>query len=600
MAAMNRVGVADFCFDMGFSIKRMINLEAEAVSRIAQLGGLDGDASSNLLSWTGERSSDVRMDFRNETFVSRALKNPKMRGCPVCLREDAQASPAAPLEAMAMRGDWQLREVSICVRHEHPLVLLWERNIPTERFDMAARLDDILEQLLDGSFERPQIIPSTYDLWLDKRLENGSDASSLEQHSVYAATTFCRLLGTELLRLPENADFDGPDRIRAAQSAGFDVATGGEAAINNALDELAAHASSHNDLPNKAFGDLYKALARPYLHEECFDAFRGILWERIVAIWPVAADEVILGYSLPERRLHSLQSAAKETGLGTFLLDQFLIEAGAYCKEDNRPAPRKTFDANKYASLLAEVPDLVGPIEMSKAMGATLKQLKRLAEDGVLVPRTEIATIKSPWRLEDGVSLINELNAKVIEISVTDCDWVLIQKAKSRTKMSVGSIIQLIREGALRIALREGMQGYKNFCVNKNEVDQLVADNSGGIEKKPQYPDGVVSTASAFGRSIGMRENEAFIRLVRSGHTPASHADISKAGKKRYYVTEEDIAAFHRKYLTQNTMAIEFNGFWRTLITRLQAAGVKPFASAREEYGHLYLRADVEEFFRNP
>jgi hypothetical protein len=55
IAAMNRVGVEDFCFDMGFSIKRMINLEAEAVSRIAQLGGLDGDASSNLLSWTGER-----------------------------------------------------------------------------------------------------------------------------------------------------------------------------------------------------------------------------------------------------------------------------------------------------------------------------------------------------------------------------------------------------------------------------------------------------------------------------------------------------------------------------------------------------------------
>ncbi|WP_025050373.1 hypothetical protein [Sulfitobacter noctilucae] len=200
----------------------------------------------------------------------------------------------------------------------------------------------------------------------------------------------------------------------------------------------------------------------------------------------------------------------------------------------------------------------------------------------MLVPRTEIATIKAPWRLEDGVSLINELNAKVIVISVTDCDWELIQKARSRTQISVGTIIQCIREGALRISSREGMQGYKNFCVNKKEVDQLVADNSEGLKKKPQYPDGVVSTASAFGRSIGMRENEAFIRLVRAGHTPASHVDISTAGKKRFYVTEDDIAAFHRDYLTQNTMAVEFNGFWRTLIARLQAAGVKPFTSGRE------------------
>lgn len=596
---MNRVGVADFCFDMGFSIMRMISLEAGAVSRVAQLAGLDGEARSNLLSWTGERSGDVRMRFRNETFVSRALKNPKIRGCPVCLTEDAQTSPAAPFEAMVMRGDWQLREVSICVRHQHPLVLLWERTIPTERFNMTAQLGGIFGRLIDGGFYAPQIVPSAYDLWLDKRLEDGSDASWLAQHSIYAASTFCRLLGTELLRLPENAGFDGHDRIRAAQSVGFDVAIGGEKAINDALDKLAACAPAYSDLPNKAFGGLYRALARPYLHEECYNEFRRILWERIVAIWQVAADEIILGYSLPERKLHSLQSAAKETGLGTLLLDQFLIEAGAYSSEDNRPAPRKTFDAIKYEPLLSEVPNLVGPIKMRKALGATLKQFKGLAEDGVLVPRIDLPTIKSPWRLEDGISLINELNDKAIKISVDDCEWEFIQQAKSRTKMSTGSIIGFIRNDTLRIALKEGMQGYKNFCVNIGEVDQLVADNSGAIEKKPQYPDGAVSTASAFGRSIGMRENEAFVRLVRAGHTPASYTDISKAGKKRHFVSEEDIAAFHQQYLTQNTMAVEFNTFWRTLITRLQAAGVKPLTSGGEEYGHLYLRADVEELFRN-
>ncbi|MEO9651852.1 MAG: hypothetical protein ABJ360_24815 [Roseobacter sp.] len=96
-----------------------------------------------------------------------------------------------------------------------------------------------------------------------------------------------------------------------------------------------------------------------------------------------------------------------------------------------------------------------------------------------------------------------------------------------------------------------------------------------------------------------MRENEAFVRLVRAGCTPASYAEISKTGKNRYYVTEEDIAAFHLQYLTQNTMAVELNTFWRTLVSQLQAAGVKPFTSGNEEYGHLYLRADVEELFRN-
>lgn len=73
----------------------------------------------------------------------------------------------------------------------------------------------------------------------------------------------------------------------------------------------------------------------------------------------------------------------------------------------------------------SEVPDLVGPIKISKAMGATLKQLKRLAEDGVLVPRIDLITIKSPWHLEDGINLINKLNDNVIEISVDDREWEL-------------------------------------------------------------------------------------------------------------------------------------------------------------------------------
>ena len=165
--------------------------------------------------------------------------------------------------------------------------------------------------------------------------------------------------------------------------------------------------------------------------------------------------------------------------------------------------------------------------------------------------------------------------------------------------MNAGTIINSIRDGSLQIAETKGIQGYSGFVVRKDEIDLLLGKNTDVIEDKPQGPEGVVSTAAAFGRSVGMRENEAFVRLVRAGHTPASHTDISKTGKKRYYMTEEDIAAFHQEYLTQSTMSAEFNVFWRTLITRLQTAQVKPFTSGNEEYGHLYLRTDVRRFFRS-
>jgi hypothetical protein len=600
MAAMNRVDLKNFCVDMGFSMKKLLNLDPEALHIIAEIAALDDHALAALVSWTGEKSGDVRMIFRDEKFVSRALKNPLVRGCPVCLRDDANANPSRPLEAMAIRGDWQFREVSACVRHQHALIPLWRRQTPTERFDISTRLSEILEDLLKGNLEQGRSSPSAYDLWLDQRLESGRDDTWLAGQTLYAATTFCRLLGSELLRLPEYPDVHVAARLRAAQKVGFEIATGGRDAIDNALDKLAALAPLAGDLPNKAFGALFGGLARAHLNEDAFDDFRRILWERIILIWPVAADQEILGRTLPDRRLHSLTSAAKETGVGEPLLDQFLVEAGAYDKADGRPAARKTFDALQHASLLAEIPTLVGSDEIRNAMGATKSQFRSLVEDRVLVPRTNIPKVKSPWRLQDGTDLMRELNALVIGVVEDQDQWELVQQANARTGLGVGRIVHAIRDGRLRVARWHGLDGYRALCVSKVEIDQFAVDSGAQTEAHSKLPTEVVSTAAAFGRSVGMREGQAFQRLVHAGHTPASHETISRNGTKRFYVTEDDIAAFHQRFFTQKTLADEYNGFWRTLVAQLQAGGDEPFTSDGETFGHLFLRADVERFFEKP
>jgi hypothetical protein len=148
LAAVNGVGAADFAVDLGFSIKRFLNLEEDAVQALAGAGGLDAAEVAEILSWTGSGVGDVRMEFRSEVFVSRALRNPRMRGCPVCLREDARGQERTPARAMALRGDWQLREVGLCVRHSHPMVTLWEVGTPVHRYEVAARLDEVAERVL--------------------------------------------------------------------------------------------------------------------------------------------------------------------------------------------------------------------------------------------------------------------------------------------------------------------------------------------------------------------------------------------------------------------------------------------------------------------
>ena len=284
LAAVWRTEAPDLSYDMGASFKRLLNQDNEAFETVADWAQLHPETMSELLSWTGVRAGNVRMEFRGELYVSRALRNPVMRGCPVYLREDAAGASGPPYGAMAMRGDWQMREVTVCTRHGHPLVPLWQATAPRDRFDIGARLREIEADILSGAFDQPLRTPSAYDLWLDRRLEDGSDDTWLSEHPVFVVTTLCRMLGQALLKQNNPEDESVSGNIHAA---GFDIAVAGEAAIRTALDQIAAMSTGASDEPQKAFGPLYTKLNRDYLDEPGFDPFRKILRDCILDNWPL-------------------------------------------------------------------------------------------------------------------------------------------------------------------------------------------------------------------------------------------------------------------------------------------------------------------------
>jgi len=175
MAILNGTDSANFALDLGTTFRRILEQDEEAVAIFSERAGLSAMQLAELLSWTGERIGDVRMRFRNEVFVSRALRNPIIRGCPHCLREHAADQPH-PLRHIVLRGDWLCRGVDICHQHHQPLVPLWSNARPIERDNIGARLAEILPDLQAGSFDCVRVEPTDYDLWLDKRLSQGISA----------------------------------------------------------------------------------------------------------------------------------------------------------------------------------------------------------------------------------------------------------------------------------------------------------------------------------------------------------------------------------------------------------------------------------------
>lgn len=396
--------------------KRFLDQDPKAFEALAEWADLDPHQTKELLSWTGVRAGNVRMRFRGGVFVSRALRNPEMRGCPVCLREDATGHEGPGVAAMVMRGDWQMRDVIVCVRHHHPLVPLWKVDNPRDRYDIRTRLSEIEVDILSGALDQPKTPPSAYDLWLDGRLQDGRDETWLEGQSLFASITFCRLLGQALLRKDQP---EGAPALDAVHAAGFDVVRHGETSIREALDRIAATAIGPLDKPNKAFGAMYPALNRDSAEEDGFGRFRRILRECILDHWPIAPGEVLLGEVVSERRLHSLVTAEKELGVGAQVIEYFLIEVGAIPRQDDRPRSRRVFDAQAHAELLAEIPTLVGSLTMRKAMGATKRELE---EECLLIPRTRGAKAKYPWRVSDGVALVAELLTRAVPVAEEDDD----------------------------------------------------------------------------------------------------------------------------------------------------------------------------------
>jgi hypothetical protein len=437
MAATNGSSATDFSRDMGFTAKGAINLNGDALQRLADISGLNELQLKEMVSWTGQRLGNVRTAFRGEAFVSRAVRNPAMRGCPVCLREDALKQPE-PLRAMIMRGDWQVRGVDICIKHRHPLVVLWRSANLFQRYDIGARLSEVLPEILAGSFERPLEETSDYDFWLSKRFDEGLDNTALAKYSVFPAVTLCNSLGSELLR--QSPDYEPNDQNfgQKANAVGFEVAKQGERAIRSAFDKLAQTAKGALDEPQKAFGQIFVKLNRYYIADDEFAPFRKILRDCILDVWPYGRGETVLGVELSARRLHSIRSASLETGIGPTVLSDFLTEAGAFAPNDDRPNSRKTFDAVLYAGLLAEIPKLIGPIEMRRVIGATRTELISLEEDEVLPPFTKISTIKSPWRIADGQAFIAELSNIAHDIAPDETGWETLQQARKRSAIKVG------------------------------------------------------------------------------------------------------------------------------------------------------------------
>ncbi|WP_369127707.1 TniQ family protein [Rhodovulum sulfidophilum] len=301
-----------FCTDMGLSFSKVIDGNPEALARLADLSATDVE---ELRRWSPRYLGNREHEFRGNRLHAKAIKESTIRGCPACLREDAEAAPDSFEGDMYIRGHWLFRPVTLCLKHHHPLVPLWAEANVSRRYDAAARLAEIAPGVWAGKLDKELRAPNPFDEWIEARLAGTPTESWLDQFDLYAAAHFCELLGRAIwaVRFPKWKKF-GPERAWMSFEMGFRFATTGEATVRDTLMQLQETIGEPTDGPKKKYGALYDRLAFDLLGE-AYAPFRELLRDHIASTWPLGPGDDLMGEPVLERKVHSVRTAARELGM---------------------------------------------------------------------------------------------------------------------------------------------------------------------------------------------------------------------------------------------------------------------------------------------
>ncbi|MFK7836267.1 MAG: TniQ family protein [Sulfitobacter sp.] len=576
-----------FCYHKGTSFLRVISGDRQAFDELDRYGVT---IPHEVLSSSPVRKPLNVREFKNHNFPSKIIQSPEVRGCPVCLRLDAEMSDAPAHIAMAMRGNWLVPHVTLCLEHQHPLVPLWHDPVPASRYDSSAHLKILMPDILSGALDQDIREETDFDVWIEGRLRGEQNNGWLDQMPLHPAANFCFMLGSALLRhemkTPSSA---AREDHWALYQMGYDVAHHGRSKVATALRKLQKLPGGPQDGPKKIFPVLYERLATYYADNADYEPFRNLLRQHMLETWPLGVGDELLGEPVMERKAHSVLTAAQTTGVDQRRLRKMLAAVGVVRGAGSGLSDAwEVFDAELAKPILDKLTALVDAKAFAALIGATRSQFDMLVKDGVLTSELRDADVKAIWNPSAGHKFLDSIRMGAVQLRHAKRNWVHISKSAQRLKIGPGTIVRAIQDGRItRVGNHVSFVGYAAIYVDHDEVVTVLGPDAPGAE-----------SIEVFAKAVGINQPSKMRRLIVNGHTPATMMQNPKTRAEQNYLTADDADAFHSKFMTPRTMAKEYGRSWQSLGAELRSKGVDPFSPNGEVYGSLFLRSDVTKALR--
>jgi len=580
LAARNlRPSARYFCLDMGFTFQNVVDGIPDVLNTLAELGGADPEQIQHA----ALRRIDTRTFSLNGERVlgSLVLRNPLVV-CPHCLIEDADGSSLQPEVAMFGRAIWQIRAIRTCPTHQVPLIQLDTAEDRETLHDFAAQIAPLRNSLPPLTDHRPPRSPTGFELYLLSRL-SGCQARAvwLDELGFSAALKTCEMLGAvaEFGRTPNLKELTS-DEWRQAGASGFEI-------LRHGPDSLKAYLSSLQDRhnvegaagPQAMFGRFYQWLAFAAKDPD-IDPVRDIVREHIIDTMPVGAGETVLGKAVPDRKIHSVSTAAEEYGLHILTLRKALHVAGLVPAPD---APvhsaQAVFDAVTTAPLLHELANGISLKEVRSYLNIPRVQAKVLMDAGIItpiLPPEQMAPLFFKGYLDD---FLSRLTHAATEVDTYEAPMMNLQTASRHACCSSTVIVKMVLGNELsRVERTTQDWGYLSILVDADEVRAKVA----GPDREGVVPSTIPSDFGIKTRAV--REfMDVGILPVKIGINP-----VNKCPQR--LIPFDAYARFKSEYISLRDVALKLGVVSRRALSELSEKGTFTVREFEKHGAHIYRR----------
>lgn len=580
LAAANLAEYAQYFYtDVKIKFPALVRGETAQLNRLSELGDVDSKVlqSNAVCSGTGEGHT-----IGGQFFEKRTLLRSTQRVCPACITADIEAGGEFGAYG---RNYWHMASVRTCVAHSRPLLGLDALKSPRNAHDFHGRIIDDFEMIASAEKTGARRSPTDLESYLVSRFQGRIEYNWLNSFSIQVASKTCEMLGAVMMRGPtvNLAAFQAEDWL-AAGSTGFAVASQGEEAFRAALTDLQRRPGVPSGGPQAHWGRFYQWLShsgKPQSYNKMLDLVR----DHIISSYPIAADETVLGKKCTRRRVHSLASAQRETGLHPKRLRTLLIEEKFLPADDGQiqHGAMGFFDAIAADDFLREASASVGQPQAQKVFNMSRSQFDVMRQWGFIVPVTVGARAKPRYSLIALKEFRHRLTRQAVPVRHLGQSHADIQTAARKVVCSTGEIVTLIIEGQLDwIGFTNGQRTYRNLVVDVDEVmSKLHTTVVDGLTKKELK--GLLGV------------NDCVIKwLCDSGYLPLRKSRSPISRKSQSVVRQEDLDNFNRRYVTLRNLARQSKFNSQRLKSMLKKASVEPLDRSNENGRNIYRRRDIE------